>query len=210
LTYSNQDGTDGICSDPAVPFCIYNSYQGGRGKCDFCQRTYVLMLTGACEKATASSDPNGVLEWCDFAFQDSRGELGCHGCRLGYFMRSDYTCEMGEPIPFCETHGYGQFDFSKTIKCIQCEYGYYLTNGGLSCTKLPLGLDGCAVPDDTLSRCFYCDGYHGWLETDADFNGYKTCAFKGKNWGTTGPGAGLSLPGIVLTLVLLIVAPLAI
>lgn len=183
MAYDSSSDTYYCTGSPLVK-CVYESAQTGIGKCNFCERGYSLSLSYGCQKFTKS----GALDGCDHAYEDNSGIIGCYGCQSGYYMSVDYKCYKGVAVQYCETHGFSITDFSKTIVCKQCEDGYFLTSGGL-CQRVPTKIQGCAVPDQSLNYCYYCDGYHGWLETNADANGLKICTRSGVNWGVTGPGA---------------------
>ena len=200
------------CSGRSIPGCIYDSYASGLNRCSFCQIGYALTQQGTCVRFNQFSPG---LSNCDIAWVDTRGRFHCSGCKLGYSMNNRYQCHYGTVVPNCEVHGYDFSQSNRIIRCIQCRDNYYLTRTG-TCSRISSSYRGCFTPDlnGRKGECFFCDGYHGYLESGikrvAGNLAYKICTRQGINWGRTGYRAShysstKILGGYLLGLVLLIV-----
>lgn len=162
---------------PATPNCIYHN---GNGICQYCESGYTHALDNTCKVARKNTN-NALMRNCAFSYTDGSGVDGCNGCLPGFTMNANYVCESGSADPNCLVHGFRRSDSFKTRMCIQCYNGFFINGLGI-CSALPSHLTGCAVPDQTLNNCFWCDGYHGYSETNVTPQGYKTCTSGGENF----------------------------
>lgn len=164
---------------PATPFCIYHK---GTNLCEYCEAGYTHKLDNTCQKASINNN-NSRMRNCAFSYTDASGIDGCNGCRQGFVMNSSYNCvsPFAGNDPNCLYHGFSRSDNTKRLRCLQCFNGYYL-DANNRCSAIPALLEGCAVPDQFLQNCYWCDGYHGFYEYASNQQGYKLCKSGGINF----------------------------